>query len=326
MWIYAQKTGNLFQKVGDVLTFLTAGYSGRGQYQNDPDAQCVIDFGPLPRGFYAFAAPTTFNFMLDCLRLSPDPRNDMCNPPRSGFWIHDGIFSGPHGNSSHGCICVQRPARLQMWASHDHQLQVVGTRSRVENIHHDRNNSSDAATPMESAVTRTQMFLLGCLGGALPVLCNLITVDLAPIVDKLNGLTLGNYVGFSTRVLALILLGGIVAALNTGVTNALSLVQLGIAAPALVASYINGAAPAGNAHTSKASASIISTAHASEQSANTAFQLAGDFWSDFGAGFGPRLDRLDQLNRCGQMYGNTSALPSDPSIDCPPSLLKPAPN
>ncbi len=174
-------------------------------------------------------------------------------------------------------------------------------------------------------MTRTQMFLLGCLGGALPVLCNLITVDLAPIVDKLNGLTLGNYVGFSTRVLALILLGGIVAALNTGVTNALSLVQLGIAAPALVASYINGATPVGNTHTSKASASIISTAHASEQSANTTFQVAGDFWSDVGAGFGTRLDRLDQLNRCGQ-YGNTSAIPTNPSLDCPPSLLKPGPN
>ncbi|MBV8567663.1 MAG: DUF2778 domain-containing protein [Methylobacteriaceae bacterium] len=125
MWIYVQETGNMYQDVGGVLTFLANGYSGRGQYQNKPDAQCVKDYGPLPRGLYTFASPRALNFMTDCLPLTPEAGTDMCNPARAGFWIHDGIFSGPHGNSSHGCICLQRPARLHMWASNDHQLKVV---------------------------------------------------------------------------------------------------------------------------------------------------------------------------------------------------------
>ncbi len=126
MWIYAQKTGNMYRAIGQDLQFLSNGYAGRGQYQNDPDSQCVHDFGPLPRGLYGFAAPTTFNFMNSCLRLTPDADNDMCTPARVGFWIHDGVFHGPHGDSSHGCICLQVAARLAMWASGDHQLQVVG--------------------------------------------------------------------------------------------------------------------------------------------------------------------------------------------------------
>jgi len=84
-----------------------------------------MDFGPLPRGTYSIAAPVTFNFMPNCLRLTPVAANDMCRPARAGFWIHDGIFHGPHGESSHGCICLQEAARLSIWASSDDWLQVV---------------------------------------------------------------------------------------------------------------------------------------------------------------------------------------------------------
>jgi hypothetical protein len=43
MWLYVRKTGNMYHKVDKVLTFLANGYSGRGQYQNNPDAQCIKD-------------------------------------------------------------------------------------------------------------------------------------------------------------------------------------------------------------------------------------------------------------------------------------------
>jgi len=125
MWIYVQATGNMYHNVEGSLTFLANGYSGRDQYQNDPASQCVMDFGPLPRGLYSFSAPIMFNFMENCLRLSPDSANDMCNPARAGFWIHDGVFHGPHGESSHGCICLPMAARLAMWSGGDHQLEVV---------------------------------------------------------------------------------------------------------------------------------------------------------------------------------------------------------
>jgi hypothetical protein len=132
MWIYVQKTGNMYHNVDGTLAFLANGYAGRDQYQNDPASQCVMDFGPLPRGTYSIAAPTTFNFMTNCLRLMPVAGNDMCNPARAGFWIHDGVFHGPHGDSSHGCICLQPAARLTMWASDDHWLQVVGADPGIE--------------------------------------------------------------------------------------------------------------------------------------------------------------------------------------------------
>lgn len=122
MWIYAQRTGNMFHRVAETEIFLARGYSGRGASENDPEKQGELDYGPLPRGRYRIRPPVEFNHMHDCLRLLPDPKNDMCG--RSGFWIHDGVFTGPHGETSHGCICLQRPARLVIWSSDDHELQV----------------------------------------------------------------------------------------------------------------------------------------------------------------------------------------------------------
>ncbi len=168
-------------------------------------------------------------------------------------------------------------------------------------------------------MSRTNMFLLGCLGGAIPLIVNLLSVDLAPIIDHPGNLTLGNYVGYAIRIVALVVLGGIVAALNTGVTNVLSLVQLGMAAPAIVASYINGATPAVHNNAPRVGSYIVSPAFAGEPSSKTTFRVAGDFWSDVGAGFGTRLDKLNELNRCGQISGNPSTLPSSPSLNCPPS-------
>jgi hypothetical protein len=123
MWIYSQASGTMYRDVTGKLVRLAKGYSGNGSSENNPDDQCKADHGPLPRGRYTFGQPAPFNNMLDCLRLIPDRSNEMCG--RFGFWVHDGVSSGPHGETSEGCICLPHAARLNMYASMDHELQVV---------------------------------------------------------------------------------------------------------------------------------------------------------------------------------------------------------
>src|SRR5262245_9004119 len=91
-------------------------------------------------------------------------------------------------------------------------------------------------------MSKIAVFSLGGLGGLLPVLTGVLAVDLASVIDHANLLTLGNYLGYLIRVAVLIILGGTVALLNVEVRQPLTLVQLGIAAPALITAYINGAA------------------------------------------------------------------------------------
>ncbi len=122
-WIFAQSSGAMFHRVGTSVRLLALGYSGTGDGKNDPDEQCERDHGPIPRGRYTIEAPTTFNHMSFCLPLRPDPNNEMCG--RSGFLIHDGVFYGPTGNSSLGCICLPEPARKVIWESGDRTLEVL---------------------------------------------------------------------------------------------------------------------------------------------------------------------------------------------------------
>lgn len=122
-WLYVQKTGKMFHIIDGAAQLLAIGYSGNGDAENDPDQQCAVKHGPLPRGEYTIGPPMPFNGMQNCLFLTPDPQNDMCG--RSGFLIHDGRFNGrPHDNTSEGCICLQPQWRLTIWRSDDHRLVV----------------------------------------------------------------------------------------------------------------------------------------------------------------------------------------------------------
>jgi hypothetical protein len=123
-WIYAQSTGRMYHFVNGGPVLLAKGYSGSSAGENNPDEQCVADHGPLPRGKYLIGAPQPLHRMKNCLRLYPDAGNAMCG--RGGFFIHDGVFhGGPHGDTSHGCICLPEAARLTIWDSTDLALEVV---------------------------------------------------------------------------------------------------------------------------------------------------------------------------------------------------------
>jgi hypothetical protein len=129
-------------------------------------------------------------------------------------------------------------------------------------------------------------FGLGGLGGLLPVLATLVAIDLSSIATLVDhgGVTEGLCVGYAIRVFGLFALGGVMAAINSEVTAPIALVQIGIAAPALVTSYLTGAVI--NKNQPSGGVSIISTAYAEPLASKSDAVLAG-FLGDVVTGITP---------------------------------------
>jgi len=129
-------------------------------------------------------------------------------------------------------------------------------------------------------------FWIGGGGALLPLLVTLLAVDLSGIIDNASHYTVGIYVGALIRYLAMFAAGGIVAALNNDEQSPIKLVQLGIAAPALIASYVNAQSPAAAAptpatSTHSSSIALVSTASAKEiQTPPARIIVAGGFFTD----------------------------------------------
>jgi hypothetical protein len=93
----------------------------------------------------------------------------------------------------------------------------------------------------------------------------------------LDTLPLGIYVGYAMKTSVLFSLGGTLAVLSDSI-RPWTLVQLGIAAPALITSYINGAAvsgPTGEARHASSYMAVISSAYAAEISGHGPIVSAG---------------------------------------------------
>lgn len=118
-WQYEQKTGRMLHD-GERVAI---GYSGKGDGKNNADMQDVQCVGPIPRGSYAIGEPSdTKTHGPYVLHLTPDAANDM--EGRSGFLIHGDSVVAP-GTASEGCVILGRAIRETIWASGDHQLEVV---------------------------------------------------------------------------------------------------------------------------------------------------------------------------------------------------------
>jgi hypothetical protein len=177
--------------------------------------------------------------------------------------------------------------------------------------------------PVEANMSRVAIFSLGGLGGLLPVLASLLAVDLASVIDHANTLTLGNYLGYGIRVAVLILLGGIMALLNDEVRQPLTLVQLGIAAPALITAYINGAALTPNNPQQHPRVALpitfVAPAKADEADSHRSTVVVGGFLSDVFKGVTLPLPKIEDLNK---QIGTPQVSPS-PRI--PPSVYPDVP-
>lgn len=143
-------------------------------------------------------------------------------------------------------------------------------------------------TTQDEGLKRWQCFLFGALGGFIPVLLSLVTIDAGAIVKYYNELNVGHYIGHGIKISAMLFLGGLLAIMNSGVKQPLTLVQLGVAAPAIFTSYINAAPPV-DPKQADSFLSIISTAHAAGDSTRP-IVVAG-FLNDVYRGATQRLDR-----------------------------------
>jgi len=129
-WVYCQKTGLLYDPSG---TKAGQGYSGHPPYVNDPAAQERASQGPTPRGRYHITGPPkdTAEHGPYVLRLDPDAltrewiKGYGRNP--DSFLIHGKLsneFGKATGLASLGCIALDRPQRVAIWQSQDHDLLV----------------------------------------------------------------------------------------------------------------------------------------------------------------------------------------------------------
>ena len=105
-------------------------YAGNGDFKNNPDADFLIDHGPLPVGGYTLLTPLDGTRLGPCaIPLDPDPTNAMGG--RGDFYWHDDSISHP-GEASDGClVTVGVAGRRAAWASGDHRLEVVATDADV---------------------------------------------------------------------------------------------------------------------------------------------------------------------------------------------------
>lgn len=78
--------------------------------------------------------------------------------------------------------------------------------------------------------------LLGAIGGLTPYLVTLLSIDFKAVVVSFELL---DWVGLAIRCLVLIFLGALVAYLHKSETEQFKVFQLGLAAPALLATFIN---------------------------------------------------------------------------------------
>ena len=122
-----------------------------------------------------------------------------------------------------------------------------------------------------------QRFAIGGVGGLLPLVVSFLAFDPATVITYLGALPLGIYVGYAIKTFLLFVLGGTIAVLSDSRTP-WTLVQLGIAAPALITSFINGAAvsgPTDNTRPTNSSIAVISSAYAAEVSGEVPIISAG---------------------------------------------------
>jgi len=125
MWTYVQLSGELLDPTGKLFA---TGYSGAGEGKNNPAMQSVVAVGPIPCGMYTMELITDAqgnardygDKKAPVIRLIPDPQNEMFH--RAGFLMHG---DNETHTASDGCTIFDHPYREAVWASGDHQLQVV---------------------------------------------------------------------------------------------------------------------------------------------------------------------------------------------------------
>ena len=128
MWIYLQKTGELYHD-GKLIGI---GYAGgnKGQHpegKNNPAMQQVHDIGPIPCGEYEVHGPPFDDPHMGKYVLRLLPREGTNTFGRSGFCLHGDKIGAP-GCASDGCPIQAHDVRVKVWESDDRCWYVLPNR------------------------------------------------------------------------------------------------------------------------------------------------------------------------------------------------------
>ena len=123
-WRFEQDTGNIFDPTGELAG---TGYAGGNcganpEGINNHSMQDIPLIGPIPLGLFTMGEPVEHSQLGPfAIPLIPDPANEMFG--RGGFYCH-GDTAIPM-RASEGCIVQVPDVRHAMWASADHEVEVV---------------------------------------------------------------------------------------------------------------------------------------------------------------------------------------------------------
>jgi hypothetical protein len=90
---------------------------------------------------------------------------------------------------------------------------------------------------MEVKMTGRQRFFSGILGALMPICAILLTLDLTSIFAEESGLSKGHLIGVTIQFIIFLFVGGTVAYMHSDEVKAYKLFQIGMATPALLASF-----------------------------------------------------------------------------------------
>lgn len=117
MWTYSQSTGELNHNG----TFVAEGYSGTGKGRNSTREQATQNLGPIPQGKYLIGKARVSTHT-GPITMDLSPLHDTNTFGRSLFRIHG---NNAENDASHGCIILDRVARLLIDSSKDRDLEVI---------------------------------------------------------------------------------------------------------------------------------------------------------------------------------------------------------
>ena len=146
-------------------------------------------------------------------------------------------------------------------------------------------------------MTRREVFFFGAIGGIVPILVSILTIDFAPIIDHPESLTLGNYVGYGRGLsdFSLPVASSPFSTLGQDIRSRWS--NFASRRRRFCTSYINAASPAARPQSALAPFAIVSVANAAEISSQAGIRFADGGFSavlkDIRAGVGTRLDAVE---------------------------------
>lgn len=121
-WKYSQSTGQCLDPQGNLYM---CGFSGQKAGLNNPMADHIHKIGPIPRGLWKMGAWFQEREPMGQGVISLFAVTGTDTLGRDGFYIHGLNIRDPLG-SSEGCIILgDTLARLNMWRSSDHYLEVT---------------------------------------------------------------------------------------------------------------------------------------------------------------------------------------------------------